>query len=190
MKKNGKYRFTLQFGMNSEQEIRAGEILEKMGNKKSKFLIAAINEYSSNHPELNIGHDNRSHNMVSFPMNLLEIKIREILKHDIPASETTEPKPIATCSDMYKLDFIRYQENRFDSFCKTVIRNASLDSIRSRKKREALFSSLDDLQSDLYLQEISQDRYATYSMRYRVKGIDVTIENEEIGEALQYILPN
>ena len=62
MKKNGKYRFTLQFGMNSEQEIRAGEILEKMGNKKSKFLIAAINEYASNHPELNIGHDNRSHN--------------------------------------------------------------------------------------------------------------------------------
>ena len=88
---------------------------------------------------------------------------------------------------MYTLDFIRYQENRFDSFCKTVIRNASLDSIRSRKKREALFSSLDDLQSDLYLQEISQDRYATYSKRYRGKGIDVTIENEEIGEALQYI---
>ena len=91
---------------------------------------------------------------------------------------------------MYTLDFIRYQENRFDSFCKTVIRNASLDSIRSRKKKEALFSSLDDLQSDLYLQEISQDRYATYSKRYRVKGIDVTIENEETGEALQYILPN
>ena len=91
---------------------------------------------------------------------------------------------------MYTLDFIRYQENRFDSFCKTVIRNASLDSIRSRKKGAALFSSLDDLQSDLYLQEISQDRYATYSKRYRVKGIDVTIENEEIGEALQYILPN
>ena len=45
---------------------------------------------------------------------------------------------------MYTLDFIRYQENRFDSFCKTVIRNASLDKIRSRKKREALFSSLDD----------------------------------------------
>ena len=99
MKKNGKYRFTLQFGMNSEQEIRAGEILEKMGNKKSKFLIAAINEYACNHPELNIGHDNRSGNMVSVPMDLLEIKIREILKHDIPASETTESKPIATCSD-------------------------------------------------------------------------------------------
>ena len=59
-----------------------------------------------------------------------------------------------------------------------------------RGRKGALFSSLDDLQSDLYLQEISQDRYATYSKRYRVKGIDVTIENEEIGEALQYILPN
>ena len=56
MKKNGKYRFTLQFGMDTEAENRAGEILEKLGNKKSKILIAALNEYASNHPELNNVH--------------------------------------------------------------------------------------------------------------------------------------
>ena len=91
---------------------------------------------------------------------------------------------------MYTLDFIQYQENRFDSFCKTVIRNASVDSIRSRKRREARFSSLDDIQGDLFAPEMIQDQYATYSKLYKVKGIEVTIADKEIGEALQYILPN
>ena len=91
---------------------------------------------------------------------------------------------------MYTLDFIRYQENRFDSFCKTVIRNASVDSMRSRKTREMRFSSLEDLQDNHLAQEITQDHYATYSKLYRVKGIEVKISDEQIGEALQYVLPN
>ena len=91
---------------------------------------------------------------------------------------------------MYTLDFIRYQENRFDSFCKTVIRNASVDSMRSRKTREMRFSSLEDLQDNHLAQEITQDHYATYSKLYRVKGIEVKILDEQIGEALQYVLPN
>ena len=91
---------------------------------------------------------------------------------------------------MYTLDFIRYQENRFDSFCKTVIRNASVDSMRSRKTRETRFSSLEDLQDNHLAQEITQDHYATYSKLYRVKGIEVKISDEQIGEALQYVLPN
>ena len=91
---------------------------------------------------------------------------------------------------MYTLDFIRYQENRFDSFCKTVIRNASVDSMRSRKTRETRFSSLEDLQDNHLAQEITQDHYATYSKLYRVKGIEVKISDEQIGEALQFVLPN
>ena len=50
MKKDGKYRFSLQFSMSSEDEIRAGELLENLGNKKSKVLIAALNQYMDNHP--------------------------------------------------------------------------------------------------------------------------------------------
>ena len=96
MKKNGKYRFTLQFGMDSEAEIRAGEILEKLGNKKSKILIAALNEYASNHPELNMAHEVKERNILSIPIDLLEMKIKEILKRDIQVSEVTEPTPAPT----------------------------------------------------------------------------------------------
>ena len=49
MKKDGKYRYSLQFGMGTEEEIRAGELLENLGNRKSKVLIAALNEYIANH---------------------------------------------------------------------------------------------------------------------------------------------
>ena len=99
MKKNGKYRFTLQFGMDTEAEIRAGEILEKLGNKKSKILIAALNEYASNHPELNNVHEAKEHNILSIPMDLLEMKIKEILKRDIQVSEVTESTPTSNICD-------------------------------------------------------------------------------------------
>lgn len=52
MKKNGKYRFSLQFGAESAEQIRAGELLERLGNKKSQIVVAALNEYMTTHPEL------------------------------------------------------------------------------------------------------------------------------------------
>ena len=56
MKKDGKYRYSLQFGSESEEEIRAGELLEGLGNKKSAVIVAALNEYLVSHPELQIPH--------------------------------------------------------------------------------------------------------------------------------------
>lgn len=52
MKKDGKYRFSLQFGSETDEEYRAGEFLEHLGNKKSTVIIAALNEYLLSHPEL------------------------------------------------------------------------------------------------------------------------------------------
>lgn len=52
MKKDGKYRYTLQFSENSEENIQAGELLERLGNKKSIVIVAALNEYLIHHPEL------------------------------------------------------------------------------------------------------------------------------------------
>ena len=54
MKKDGKYRYTLQFGSEMDEEYRAGELLEQLGNKKSAVIIAALNEYLISHPELQI----------------------------------------------------------------------------------------------------------------------------------------
>ena len=51
-RKNGKYRFTLQFPADTEEQIQAGELLERLGNKKSAVLVAALCEYLQAHPAL------------------------------------------------------------------------------------------------------------------------------------------
>lgn len=52
MKKDGKYRFSLQFPAESESQVNAGELLERLGNRKSSVVVAALNEYLASHPEL------------------------------------------------------------------------------------------------------------------------------------------
>lgn len=52
MKKDGKYRYSLQFGSDSEEEIKAGELLERLGNRKSVVIVAALNDYIEAHPNL------------------------------------------------------------------------------------------------------------------------------------------
>lgn len=52
MKKDGKYRFSLQFAADTEEQVKAGELLERLGNKKSSIVVVALNEYLSAHPEL------------------------------------------------------------------------------------------------------------------------------------------
>ena len=54
MKKDGKYRYTLQFGSETDEEYRAGELLESLGNKKSAVIIAALNEDLASRPELQL----------------------------------------------------------------------------------------------------------------------------------------
>ena len=91
MKKDGKYRYSLQFGMSSEEEIRAGELLESLGNKKSKVLIAALNEYVTNHPELESERCELRISYQSIPMELLETKIRQLVEERL-GSVTTFPQ--------------------------------------------------------------------------------------------------
>lgn len=52
MKRDGKYRFTLQFPADTERRIQAGELLEQLGNRKSAVVVAALCEYADRHAEL------------------------------------------------------------------------------------------------------------------------------------------
>lgn len=52
MKKDGKYRFSLQFSAVSDEQIQVGEFLEHLGNRKSAVVVAALTEYLTSHPEL------------------------------------------------------------------------------------------------------------------------------------------
>lgn len=49
---DNKFRFTLQWGIESEERLVAGQLLEKLGNKKSEFVIMAVSEYIRAHPEV------------------------------------------------------------------------------------------------------------------------------------------
>lgn len=95
MKKDGKYRYSLQFGMSSEEEIRAGELLESLGNKKSKVLIAALNEYVTNHPELESERCELRVSYQSIPMELLETKIRQLVEERLGSVATFPQTPNA-----------------------------------------------------------------------------------------------
>ncbi len=52
MKRDGKYRFSLQFGSETNEQMQAGEFLERLGNRKSAVVVAALNAFLAVHPEL------------------------------------------------------------------------------------------------------------------------------------------
>ena len=55
MKTHDGYRFCLQFSHANEDYARVGECLERMGRKKSDFIVYAVLEYLARHPEAEKG---------------------------------------------------------------------------------------------------------------------------------------
>lgn len=52
MKADGKYRFNLQFPADTEEQVQAGELLERVGYRKSAIVVEAINLYLTEHPDV------------------------------------------------------------------------------------------------------------------------------------------
>ena len=51
MKRDGVYRFNLQFPADTQEHIRVGEVLERLGKRKSSLVVAALGEYFDRHPQ-------------------------------------------------------------------------------------------------------------------------------------------
>lgn len=47
-----KYRFPLQWGNDTAEKAMAGQLLDRLGNKKSEFVVLALTEYIQAHPEV------------------------------------------------------------------------------------------------------------------------------------------
>ena len=97
MIKDGKYRYTLQFGMNTAEEQQAGQFLEQLGNKKSPIIVAALNKYLEDNPEL-LCSQVRVQVHVSGPdSRMLEDKIRQLIEErlssgvPLPAQAAANP---------------------------------------------------------------------------------------------------
>ena len=90
MRKDGRYRFTLQFAMDSEENIRAGELLERLGNKKSRVVVAARNALADDHPELESENAELKLTVQSVSMELLEMKIQQMIEEKLGGGSVPE----------------------------------------------------------------------------------------------------
>lgn len=95
MVKDGKYRYTLQFGMDTEAERRAGAFLERLGNRKSLFIIAAINECLENHPELCKDQPKVQFTISGIDPKMLEAKIRQIVEERLGTGPNPEQAKVS-----------------------------------------------------------------------------------------------
>lgn len=83
--------------------------------------------------------------------------------------------------------FYTYQEQTFDSFCKAVIRNESIDAFRElayRREHEIEFSALSSKEISS-LQTI--DLYNAYKKLFFVHGYVIEVCDQSLGEALECI---
>lgn len=91
MKKDGKYRFTLQFGADTEEQVRVGEFLESLGNKKSAVMVDVLNGYLLSHPELQKGNCKIEVKVTSsYNQDRMEQIIRQIVEERIAKLQLIE----------------------------------------------------------------------------------------------------
>ena len=93
MKKLNRYRFSLQWGTESAEKIQVGEVLDKLGNKKSEFVVLAVSEYLKTHPE--IPSDDQKINIIvrpSLTREQIEAMVRGIIHEQIADIENVTKK--------------------------------------------------------------------------------------------------
>lgn len=94
MKKDGAYRFNLQFPADTKERIRVGELLEKLGKRKSNLVVAAINDYLDRHPqwetaEVQIKIEQQS----TLSRKQLEEIVREMVEEKLDSLSVNHEKP-------------------------------------------------------------------------------------------------
>lgn len=93
MKKDGKYRFSLQFSADSEEQVRAGELLERLGNRKSAVVVAALNDYLDSNPNLQDAHCKIEVKLTpGYNRDGIEEIIRRIVEERLAAVRRDEPR--------------------------------------------------------------------------------------------------
>ena len=90
---------------------------------------------------------------------------------------------------MTEIELQEYHVHAFDAFCKRVIRNAAVDAFRKNKRKQNVEMDIDDPMI-AYIHSIqTHDTYTLYSRTYYVKEQPIVVRDKNLGEALQYIIP-
>ena len=90
---------------------------------------------------------------------------------------------------MTQIELQEYHVHAFDAFCKRVIRNAAVDAFRKTKRKQKVEMDIDDPMI-AYIHSIqTHDTYTLYSRTYYVKEQPIVVRDKNLGESLQYIIP-
>ena len=90
---------------------------------------------------------------------------------------------------MTEIELQEYHVHAFDAFCKRVIRNAAVDAFRKNKRKQKVEMDIDDPMI-AYIHSIqTHDTYTLYSRTYYVKEQPIVVRDKNLGESLQYIIP-
>ena len=54
MRRDDRFRFSLQWRADTEEKARVGALIEQLGNKKSDFIVMAVMDYLQRHPDMDI----------------------------------------------------------------------------------------------------------------------------------------
>ena len=122
MKKDGSYRFNLKFSCDGEKNIKAGELLEKCGNKKSIVIIEALNEYINNHPELE--RDKCEIHIIKVPENNGTDNYMEIKKEHMEKQDETDIKDYAKSNS--DIDHTDVEDNESEKGVIQMLNNLEL----------------------------------------------------------------
>ena len=112
MRKDGKYRFTLQFSADNEDQIRVGELLENLGNRKSTVIISALSDYIDTHPELQSGYSKIEVKVApAFDRNQMERLIRSIVEEKLSELHTIADTSMSGTSEALEEDITKMLDN-------------------------------------------------------------------------------
>ena len=92
MKTNDKYRFSLQWGAETTEKVQAGEFINSLGNRKSEFIVTAVTDYITAHPEVQInGQKPQVLIKPSFTHDELEKMVRAIVAENMANAAPRSP---------------------------------------------------------------------------------------------------
>lgn len=94
---------------------------------------------------------------------------------------------------MKLLEFYQYKEKAFDGFCKTMVRNTSVDCKREiihQRHHEMPYSALSYKENEELLHLVYEDVPHPEQTLFWAQGKPVQIEDRALGKAMQFLRPD
>lgn len=86
-------------------------------------------------------------------------------------------------------EFYTLQEETFDSFCKTLIRNESINAHKEYAFRAQTETPLQDLSGNEQQQLAHEDTYDSLATHFIVRGENVYVRDPDLSDALRFLPP-